>query len=132
MKKIFTKGLVVRIPLITGLLVSLLAGCQMAPLATIPGRQVETQKITLGSLQSRVREGVSSAEVIDALGSPNIVTSNPDKTETWVYDKIVTEAEYAGGYQSAVAVKSTRTFIVTVKFDRQNRVSNVAYRQTSY
>lgn len=121
-----------RTTLVTVVLLSLVTGCQMAPLATIPGRQVETQKITLGSLQSQVREGVSSADVINALGSPNIITSNPDKTETWVYDKIMTESEVASGYQSAVAVKSTRTFIVTVKFDRQNRVSNVSYRQTSY
>lgn len=108
-----------------------LAGCQ-APLATIPARQIETTKITLGNVQSRVKEGVSSAEVIDALGSPNIVTSNPDKSETWVYDKIMVESEAATGWNSAVATRSTRTFLVVVKFGLDKRVQSVTYRQTSY
>ncbi|SNX28765.1 hypothetical protein SAMN06295945_1112 [Polynucleobacter meluiroseus] len=103
-----------------------------APLATIPARQMETQKLTLGAVQSKIKEGTSSAEVVEVMGSPNIVTSNPDGTETWVYDKFSTESEIAGGYQSAVAVRSTRTFIVTLKFNKNHRVTNVAYRQTSY
>jgi len=108
-----------------------LNGCQ-APLATIPSRQVETAKITLGGVQSRIKQGVASAEVIDVLGSPNIVTSNPDKTETWVYDKVVTEAEVATGWSSAVTTKSTRTFLVVIKFGLDKRVESVTYRQTSY
>jgi hypothetical protein len=79
-----------------------------------------------------VKKGASSADVIGALSSPNIVTSNNDGTETWVYDKIMTEAEYVQGSNSGVAVKSTRTMIVVIKFDKASRVETVQYRQTSY
>lgn len=105
---------------------------QEAPLAVIPARQIETQKITLGSVQSRVHVGAYSGDVIEALGSPNQVTSNSDGGETWVYDKLSTEEEYAKGQNSGVNVKSTRTLIVVVKFDKRKRVKDVQYRQTSY
>ena len=102
------------------------------PLAIIPARQLETKKITLGNVQMVVKKGATNADVVGALGSPNIVTTNKDGTETWVYDKITTEAEYAQGTNSGVAVTSTRTMIVTVKYDKSSRVEEVQYRQTSY
>lgn len=103
-----------------------------APLAVIPARQVETQKITLGNVQMVVKKGATNSDVIGALGSPNIVTSNKDGTETWVYDRITAEAEYVQGRSSGVAVTSTRTMIVVVKYDKSSIVEEVQYRQTSY
>lgn len=114
------------------LLVLTACSYQQAPLVTIPARQIETQRITLGNVQKIVKVGASSAEVIEALSSPNIVTTNKDGTETWVYDKITSESEYVVGQNSGVAVRSSRTLIVVVKFDKSSRVENVQYRQTSY
>lgn len=107
-----------------------LAGC--APQALIPARQIETQRITLGNVQLIVKKGASSSDVIGALSSPNIITSNRDGTETWVYDKIATESEYAGGFNSRTSMTSSRTLIVVIKFDLNGRVEKVDYRQTSY
>ena len=119
--------------LLLTLLSIFVSGCAyQAPLATIPARQVETQKITLGSVQRFVKKGAANDDVINALGSPNIVTTNQDGTETWVYDKIVAEAEMASGQNTAVTTRSTRTMIVTIKFDKNQKVDTVAYRQTSY
>ena len=110
-----------------------LLGCAPpAPFASIPARHIETQKVTLGNVQMIVKKGASSADVIGALSSPNIVTSNKDGTETWVYDKIMSESETAVGSNGIVAVKSTRTMIVVIKFDQAHRVDTVQYRQTSY
>jgi len=114
----------------TALATTLLIGC--APQALIPARQVETQKITLGSLQRIIKTGGSNSEVIAALGSPNIITSNRDGTETWVYDKIATEAEYVGGFNSSTSITSSRTLIVVIKFDKNALIEKVDYRQTSY
>jgi hypothetical protein len=112
---------------------SLILSCAPpAPLAVIPARQIETHKITLGNIQMLIKKGTSSADVISALSSPNIVTSNDDGTETWVYDKIMTEAESVEGYKSSVSVKSTRTMIAVIKFDKNHKVDTVQYRQTSY
>lgn len=123
MKKVFT---------CIGLSSVLLVGCQQAPLATIPSRQAETQKLTLGAVQSKIKSGISGDEVISVLGSPNIITTGKDNSETWVYDKVMTEKEVATGYMSGVAVTSSRTIIVTIKFGLDKRVKNVEYRQTSY
>jgi hypothetical protein len=79
-----------------------------------------------------VKPGASGDDVIKALGSPNIVTSNSDKTETWVYDKMMVENEVAVGSGAAVSTRSTRTMLVRIKFDRNNKVEDVTYRQMSY
>ncbi len=119
--------------ILSGVFCCALLGCAPpAPFATIPARQIETQKVTLGNVQMVVKKGASSADVIGALSSPNIVTSNKDGTETWVYDKIMSEPETALGNNGVVAVKSTRTLIVVIKFDQEQRVETVQYRQTSY
>lgn len=112
-----------------------LSGCASetpVPLTTIPVRQIETQKITLGSVQRSVKKGASSAEVMSALSSPNIVTTNNDGTETWVYDKTFSEKESVSNSNASVSVSSTRTMIVVIKFDKNHIVENVQYRQTSY
>ena len=113
-----------------------IGGCAQVPLAAIPARQIETQRITLGNVQQVVKKGAANSDVIAALSSPNIITTNSDGTETWVYDKISSEAEVVGGPgfggSAAVAVKSSRTMIVVIKFDKNSKVDTVSYRQTSY
>ena len=112
----------------------IISGCYTnpAPLALIPARKIETIKITLANVQKSVKVGTSSSAVIEALSSPNIITSNPDGSETWVYDKISSESEFATGLNSSVSASSSRTLIVVVKFDISNKVESVQYRQTSY
>ena len=92
----------------------------------------EVEKVTLGSVQAHLTKGEPSSVVIQHLGSPNIVTSNADGTESWVYDKVSTEVEYANGWSGGVATKSSRTMIVVIKFDGQKKIEDVKYRQTSY
>lgn len=127
--------------LVTLLLPILLIGCaSQTQTPLLSSRQADTEKITLGSVQGQLREGSSSAEVIAALGSPNIVATNPDKTETWVYDKMFTETEISAsginlpfsGSVSGARAKSSRTLIVTIKFNKQKTVESIQYRQTSY
>ena len=53
-----------------------LGGCaSQTQTPLLQSRQVETEKTTLGAVQSQLHEGASSAEVIAALGSPNIVAT---------------------------------------------------------
>ena len=132
MEKRFT--LIYFLPVI--LAVVTMTGCQDGkygvPLAAIPERQTVTKKITLGAVQRQIKPGVTSAEVVDILGSPNIVTSGEDSSETWVYDKIYAEEEEVQSKEAKVSVRATRTMIVLIKFDRDSRVKNISYRQTSY
>ncbi len=132
------------IPLYT-LVVLTLAGCverQVAPIATIPARQIETQKITLGASQM-LKVGMAGSDVIDALSSPNIVTTDKDGLETWVYDKISNEYEYVSArddgwffsprnQNSGVSTSTQKTLIVVIKFDGNKKIKSLQYRQTSY
>jgi outer membrane protein assembly factor BamE (lipoprotein component of BamABCDE complex) len=123
---------------------TLLAGCSTnsGPLVSIPSRSMETQRLAVGAAQM-LKVGSTSERVIELLGSPNVVTNNEDGLETWVYDKVSKETEVVrtsdGGWlftpkqqQSVVSVVGERTLIVVIKFDKDQRVSNVRYRQTSY
>ena len=47
-------------------------------------------KLTLGKVQSKIKKGMNQTEVLEVLGSPNIVTKNSSGNEVWTYDKIGT------------------------------------------
>jgi hypothetical protein len=56
-----------------------------------------TRQFTLGVVQKELRTGLSQADVAERLGSPNIVTREPDGREAWVYDKVSSEVEASSG-----------------------------------
>lgn len=113
-------------------------------------------RVTAGTVQKEVRVGMSGAEVAQALGSPNIVTTDEERREVWVYDKIATEASYStssggisallvgigssiGGAGNASATQSAgasstsqRTMTVVIKFDADRRVRDFAYHTSSF
>jgi outer membrane protein assembly factor BamE (lipoprotein component of BamABCDE complex) len=117
-------------------------------------------RISVGTVQREIRVGMSGADVVTALGSPNMVTTDGQRRETWVYDKIATERVYstssAGGGAGAGAAggsgsmggvlglvfggssragassASQRTLTIIIKFDEQNLVRDFSYRQSSF
>ncbi len=92
-------------------------------------------KMTLGTVQREITIGMSSAAVVEALGSPNVVTTDEQRREVWVYDKIATDVASSGGGwtllllgQSAEAAsKSQRTLTIIIKFDENKKVRDFAY-----
>lgn len=61
----------------------------------------QTSNLTYGLVQQVVVKGASKEKVVEALGSPNMITSTSDKTETWIYDKISTTVEAQQNSNSA-------------------------------
>ena len=55
----------------------------------------DADRVTVGTVQKEIRLGMSSTEVAEVLGSPNIVTTEEGRLETWIYDKISTEVAYS-------------------------------------
>lgn len=49
----------------------------------------------MGLVQQQITVGLRQADVATALGAPNIVTRDSQNRETWVYDKIATEASFS-------------------------------------
>jgi len=117
-------------------------------------------KVTVGTVQREIKVGMSSADVVSVLGSPNMVTTDSKRRENWVYDKISTERVYssssggvnslvlggalvgggvAGGglganYSSSAGASSTsqRTLTIIIKYDENSAVRDFAYRYSSF
>jgi outer membrane protein assembly factor BamE (lipoprotein component of BamABCDE complex) len=51
--------------------------------------------LTVGTVQKEIKKGMSQAEVASTLGSPNIVTSEKEGYENWIYDKVSSEVDYS-------------------------------------
>lgn len=122
-----------------------LAGCQSTGyhLDQVRGDQSE-KSLTVGRVQKEIRVGMTNTEVVQVLGSPNLVTTDEERREVWVYDKIATEtaqSSNAGGVNililgvrgnSGAASTSQRTLTVVVKFDKDNRVRDFAYQTSRF
>lgn len=104
----------------------------------------QEKQITVGTLQKELRQGMSGAEVIEALGSPNIITRDQNGYETWVYDRIASEARYsesanvlflvlfAQGSSSSTATVTQKTLTVVIKMNEQGKVDSFAYHASKF
>ena len=105
---------------------------------------VKEQDLTVGKVQKEIKVGMSGAQVAEALGSPNIVTKDEGGEETWVFDKIATEASYsenssglflilyASGGRSGAAAVTQRTLTVVIKFDTNSKVKSFSYHASKF
>jgi len=87
---------------------------------------------------------MSGGQVAEVLGSPNIVSTDENGREVWIYDRFATEvraSESSGGVwlvlgvvggSSGAATKSTRSLTVVIKFDDSKKVRDVAYHSSSF
>jgi outer membrane protein assembly factor BamE (lipoprotein component of BamABCDE complex) len=100
--------------------------------------------LTVGTVQREIRVGMSAADVAAVLGSPNVVTTDEQRREVWIYDKISTETAYSKseggvfllilGASSKDGASSTtqKTLTVIVKFDEQAKVRDFAYHSSKF
>ena len=123
------------------LTVFLLAGCASASYQRKDVQDDSGDKVTVGTVQKEIKKGMSGAEVAIALGSPNIVSTDEQGREVWIYDKIATDRVYsksdAGiGFltsgSSGASSTSQRTLTVIIKYDQDKRVREFAYHQTKF
>lgn len=126
-------------------LLLLLAACQGAAEQAAAVRQgQDANKLTVGTVQRQIRVGMTNTEVAEVLGSPNMVTTDENRREAWVYDRISTDTVASSssggvgllllGVGGGAGARSTsqRTLTVVVKFDEANRVRDFAYRSSSF
>ncbi len=128
------------------------AGCSATHHAADVRAADEADRITVGTVQKEVHIGMSAANVASVLGSPNIVTSDDQRQETWIYDKISSEVTYSrsngtlvglifGGSGGGAGVGTTsagatatsqRTLTVIIKFNGDNRVRDFSYHTSRF
>ena len=121
-----------------------LGGCMSAQSHKAAVNDDQTDKLTVGTVQRSIRTGMSGAEVASVLGSPNVVTTDEQRREVWIYDKISTETAYStsdaygtllilGASQQSGAVSTTqKTLTVIVKFDEDKKVRDFAYHSSQF
>ena len=121
----------------------LIAGCTTAPDQQRASSSTERQ-MTLGVVQKEIRAGLTQDQVIAGLGSPNIVTRESSGRETWVYDKVASEASYSNsqaygtvlllgaGTATGSANQSQRTLTVVIKFGADQRVEAFSYHASRF
>lgn len=122
----------------------LLAGCQSAASHRADVQDDSADRVTVGNVQREIRVGMSGADVIQVLNSPNIVTTDEERREVWIYDKISTDSAYSkskggatililGAHSSAGAAStSQRTLTVIIKFDKAGKVRDFAYHTSRF
>lgn len=133
-----------------------LAGCQSAAMHKADVQDESGDRLTVGKVQREIRVGMSGADVATALGSPNIVTTDEERREVWIYDKIATDRVYStssggvsalilgfggntavgvggsGSNSAGAASTSQRTLTVVIKFDKESKVRDFAYHQSRF
>lgn len=119
-------------------------------------RDDSTDRVTVGKVQREIRVGMSGAEVVQVLGSPNMVSTDENRREVWVYDKVATEYAYSassggisalilgagsdvlggggvsGSSASGASSTSQRTLTIVIKFDDAGKVRDFAYHTTQF
>jgi len=111
-------------------LVLLAAGCKSSQ-----QKEEEGKQLTAGVVQREIRKGMSGAEVIEALGSPNIVTGDEEGNEVWTYERYARNVETrSDGYfviflfgSRDQAKGSTKSFTVVIHFDKDKKVARFGY-----
>ena len=78
-----------------GILCLAMTGCMTAEQHRAAVRNDAGDRLSIAKVQREIRVGMSGAEVVSILGSPNMVTTDSERRETWVYDKVATERAYS-------------------------------------
>ena len=146
----------IRIALLVAAAAPLVPGCMSASQHRAEVNNPVNDRMTVGTVQREIRVGMSGAEVASVLGAPNIVSTDEQRREVWVYDKISTDVTYStssggasallfgtsgnfGGGASAGASRgagaastSQKTLTVVIKFDDDKKVRDFAYHTSSF
>jgi hypothetical protein len=108
--------------------------------------------VTVGTVQREITTGMPTAEVAAILGAPNIISTDAERREVWIWDKISTDVAYsrssgiiagllvggdgggagAGTRSAGAASSSQRTLTIIVKFDDAGLVRDFSYRTSSF
>ena len=132
------------------------AGCMSAGDHRSDVRDEATDRLTVGTVQREIRVGMPGAEVARVLGAPNVVTTDQERREVWVYDKVSTETVYSsssGGVAALVLAgggnvgggaaggasrnagatsRSQRTLTIVIRMDEAGRVRDFSYRASQF
>jgi outer membrane protein assembly factor BamE (lipoprotein component of BamABCDE complex) len=138
--------------IVTAMAALLTAGCSATHHAADVREADNTDRVTVGTVQKEIVIGMSAADVASVLGSPNIVTTEEERQETWIYDKISSDVTYSrssgtivglifgsagggagvGSTSAGSSSSSQRTLTVIIKFDVNSEVRDFSYHTSRF
>jgi len=119
----------------------LLAGCASASHQRQQVQDDSGDRLTVGTVQRQIGIGMPSSEVAQILGAPNIVSTDEERREVWIYDKMATDVVYShsdAGIKfltigsSGATSTSQRTLTIIIKFDGDGKVRDFAYHSSKF
>jgi len=126
------------------LLVVSLTGCASASYHKNQVQDDSGDRLTVARVQREIKIGMPSASVAEILGSPNIVSTDEERREVWIYDKVSSDVTYSQseGIGTLILLSSDRTsgsrsttqrtLTIIVKFDLEGKVRDFAYHQSKF
>jgi outer membrane protein assembly factor BamE (lipoprotein component of BamABCDE complex) len=132
--------------LLAPIIVVTLSGCYPTSLVDqqkdMNAAKGEGDNLSIGKVQKEIRVGMSSSDVVSVLGSPNMVTTDDKRRESWVYDKVSTEAmastSKGTGFlwfpadRNAAVSRTQKTLTIVIKFDEKGMVRDFAYNTSKF
>ncbi len=124
----------------------LLTGCKTAGshAKSVQEANVADEKVTVGIVQREIYVGMSGSEVAQVLGSPNVVTTDAERNEVWIYDKISSTNIYSESRSGALSALliineaagaseiTQKTLTVIIKFDNEKMVRDFTYHTSRF
>ena len=121
--------------------VFLVSGCASASYQRNQVQDDSGDRVTVGTVQRKIAIGMSSADVAQVLGSPNVVSTDEERREVWLYDKVATDVVYSDsaagikfltiGRSGAVSTNQ-RTLTIIIKYDENGKVRDFAYHTSRF
>lgn len=130
------------IPTLTALWLASLIGVAGCRHPAPPSEQPE--KLTVGTVQREIKVGMSAAAVAEILGAPNIVTTDEERREHWIYDKVSSDSVdtsnsvggsiiiFGGGTSQRERSRNQKTLTIIIKFDENKLVRDFAYNFSQF
>jgi outer membrane protein assembly factor BamE (lipoprotein component of BamABCDE complex) len=101
----------------------------------------QKSNLTMGTVKKRlVRGKTTQADIVQLLGSPNMVTKNSHKEEVWTYSRQSYDSESGGfggglivfGGNKAFSSGSSNSFDLIITFDKDDVVRDYSAVQSQY
>ena len=133
-----------------------MTGCMTASQHNDQLGSMDEERLTVAAVQREIKLGMSGAAVLSTLGSPNIVSTDKDRHEVWVYDRVGTEYVYSNSGTGLISLigasggsvvggvlprhqqnagasrRSQRTLTIIIKFDENKLVKDFSYHSSRF
>ena len=109
---------------------------------------INNRNLTLGLIQKNIKKGLSQTEILESIGSPNIITKNKKGEEVWTYDRISNEKKSQSRFGSFIlnpfyifgmgssnyskSESSSTSLTLIINYDNNNEVIDFSYQSLKY